>query len=328
MNPVVSDGRTVLDFQKFTFSGHLRTHVYKVLDENIKLGHADYAGYWTLELLCSGLVHSMWQTLFESSAKHINRAAPNLFLYLVQAYEKFAPYESQYSLMAMTDMRNNIPVRQMVCEAAATVALTRKHKLMSLPTIKPEHDFQQVTITENLKAPSSNYVRHLLKEDDPMDLYVSLNEMAYCLRPEARDFTRAIYWMSWILKFASVFKQTNKRPLECSYRPNPYIDQSHGRHVVWIFWDIVQNASRSSPQAGVLNPYIDALYKLHCLRWNPSVMKARCCFLVCACLYICESNTLDIHYPVPQDIIAVKGIVESTPNWIHSIIQTQKTFSP
>ena len=147
MNPVVSDGRTVMDFQKFTFSGHLRTHVYKVLDENIKLGHADYAGYWTLELLCSGLVHSMWQTLFESSAKHINRAAPNVFLYLVQAYEKFAPYEGQYSLMAMTDMRNNIPVRQMVCEAAATVALTRKNKLMSLPTIKPEHDFQQVTIT-------------------------------------------------------------------------------------------------------------------------------------------------------------------------------------
>ena len=327
MNPVVSDGRTVLDFQKFTFSGHLRTHVYKVLDENIKLGHADYAGYWTLELLCSGLVHSMWQTLFESSARHINRAAPNVFLYLVQAYEKFAPYESQYSLMAMTDMRNNIPVRQMVCEAAATVALTRKNKLMSLPTIKPEYDFQQVTITENLKAPSSNYVRHLLKEEDPMDLYVSLNELAYCLRPESRDFTRAIYWISWILKFASAFKHTNKRPLECSFRPNPYIDQSHGRHVVWIFWDIVQNASRSSPQAGVLNPYIDALYKLHCLRWNPSVMKSRCCFLVCACLYICESNTLDIHYPVPQDIIAVKGIVESTPNWIHSIIQTQKTFS-
>ena len=327
MNPVVSDGRTVMDFQKFTFSGHLRTHVYKVLDENIKLGHADYAGYWTLELLCSGLVHSMWQTLFESSAKHINRAAPNVFLYLVQAYEKFAPYEGQYSLMAMTDMRNNIPVRQMVCEAAATVALTRKNKLMSLPTTKPEHDFQQVTITENLKAPSSNYVRHLLKEEDPMDLYVSLNELADCLRPEARDFTRAIYWISWILKFASAFKHTNKRNLECSFRPNPYIDQTHGRHVVWVFWDIVQSASRSSPQAGVLNPYIDALYKLHCLRWNPSVMKARCCFLVCACLYICESNTLDIHYPVPQDIMTVKGIVESTPNWIHSIIQTHKTFS-
>ena len=327
MNVVVSDGRTVLDFQKFTFSGHLRTHVYKVLDENIKLGHADYAGYWTLELLCSGLVHSMWQTLFESSAKHINRAAPNVFLYLVQTYEKFSPYEGQYSLMAMTDMRNNIPVRQIVCEAAATVALTRKNKLASLPTIKPEHDFQHATVTENLKAPSSNYVRHLMKEEDPLDLYVSLNELAYCLRPESRDFTRAIYWISWILKFSSVYKQTKKTPLECAYRPNPYIDQTHGRHVVWVFWDIVQYSVRSSPQVGVLTPYIDALYKLHCLRWTPSVMKARCCFLVCACLFICESNTLDIHYPVPQDIMTVKGIVESVPNWINSIVETQKTFS-
>jgi hypothetical protein len=327
MNVVISDGRTVADFQRFTFSGHLRTHVYKVLEENIKLGHADYAGYWTLELLCSGLVHSMWQTLFESSAKHINRAAPNVFLYLVQAYEKFAPYQDQYSILAMTDMRNNIPVRNMVCEAASTVALTRKNKLPSLPTIKPEHDFQQVTITENLKAPSSNYVRHLIKEEDPLDLYVSLNELAYCLRPESRDFTRAIYWISWILKFSSVYKLTKKVQLDCAYRPNPYIQDANARHVIWMFWDIVQSASRSSPQAGVLAPYIDALYKLHCLRWTPSVLKSRMCFLVCACLFICESNTLDIHYPVPQDIMTVKGIVENIPEWINSIIQTQKTFS-
>jgi hypothetical protein len=53
----VIDSRSVVDFQKFTFSGHLRQHVYKVLNENVKLGHADYACYWALELLCSGLVH-------------------------------------------------------------------------------------------------------------------------------------------------------------------------------------------------------------------------------------------------------------------------------
>ena len=62
----VHDPRNVTDFQKFTFSGHLRTHVYKVLDENVKLGHADYACFWTLELLCSGLTHSFWNTIFLS----------------------------------------------------------------------------------------------------------------------------------------------------------------------------------------------------------------------------------------------------------------------
>ena len=64
----IFDTRTIVDFQKFTFSGHLRTHVYKVLNENIKLGHADYSCYWTLELLSSGLIHSYWNTIFLSTA--------------------------------------------------------------------------------------------------------------------------------------------------------------------------------------------------------------------------------------------------------------------
>jgi hypothetical protein len=168
----VIDSRTVLDFQKFTFSGHLRQHVYKVLNENVKLGHADYACYWALELLCSGLVHSMWQTLFESAALHINRAAPNSFLYLIRMYEKFAPYESQYATMHMTDIRNNIEVRTIICEAAASITLCRKHKLPPLPKIKPEHDFLPLTIQENLKSPSANYGRELTKNDDPLEIYI------------------------------------------------------------------------------------------------------------------------------------------------------------
>lgn len=323
----VLDPRTVVDFQKFTFSGHLRTHVYKVLDENIKLGHGDYACYWTLELLCSGLVHSLWQTLFEASAHHINRAAPNVFLYLVRMYEKFSPYEGQYSLMSMTDMRNNMDVRNLVCEVAASVALLRKNKLPPLPTIKTEHDFQSTTINENLKAPSSTYARIVMKEDDPLDLYIPVNELVYCLRPETRDMNRALYWISWILKFASVYKKTNKKTLDCSYRPNTFISDAHSRNVVWLLWVIIIESSRASPQSGLLAPYIDSLFKLHCLRWAPNVLKNRICFLTTAAMFICESNTLDVHYSVPQNITVVKGLTENIPQWIHSIIQTQKTFS-
>jgi hypothetical protein len=76
----VSDPRTVADFQKTTFCGHPRSHVVKVLLQNVQLGHADYACYWALELLCSGLVHSLWATLFDAAALHINRANPNVFI--------------------------------------------------------------------------------------------------------------------------------------------------------------------------------------------------------------------------------------------------------
>jgi len=323
----IHDQRTVVDFQKFTFSGHLRTHVYKVLDENIKLGHADYSCYWSLELICSGLTHSMWQVLFESAARHINRGAPNAFLYLVRMYEKFSPYESQYNIMNMTDIRNNSDVRELVCEVAASLAFCRKNKLPSLQKIKPEHDFQHITIQENLKSPSAHYGRHLAKKDDPLDIYIPFNELIYCLRPETRDITKALYWVSWILKYASRYKKEQKLDLKCNFRNNLYIEDKHCNHVIWMIWEAVQDTANRSPQAGTLRQYIDCLYKLHCLRWSPALLKPRLCFLVVAIQFICESTTLDIHYSVPHDMSVVQGVVSNIPQWISAIIQTQKTFS-
>jgi hypothetical protein len=86
------------------------------------------------------------------------------------------------------------------------------------------------------------------------------------------------------------------------------------------------DAAKNSPQAGLLEPYIEALFKLHCLRWNPSVLKNRICFLINAIVYICESTTLDIHYKVPHDIMAIKQLTSNIPQWINAILQTQKTF--
>jgi hypothetical protein len=323
----IFDQRTIVDFQKFTFSGHLRSHVYKVLNENIKLGHADYSCYWTLELLCSGIIHSLWQTLFEATAHHINRAAPNAFLHLLRMYEKFAPYEGQYSVMNITDMRNNKDVRVLVCDAAASIALCRKHKLPVLPRIKPDHDFKQITLQENLKSPSANYGRPLIKQDDPVEFYVPFNELVYCLRPESRDSTKAFYWVSWILAYSSIFKKQNKRPVVCGYRHNVFIDDKFCREHIWLLWDAVHDAARSSPQSGTLAPYIDALFKFHCLRWTPGVLKSRMCFLVTAILFVCESTTLDIHYSVPQNIQTVQDVTQNIPQWISAIITTQRTFS-
>jgi len=323
----IYDSRTVLDFQKFTFSGHLRSHVYKVLDENIKLGHADYSCYWSLELICSGLTHSLWQTYFESAAKHINRGAPNVFLYLVRMYEKFATYESQYSVMGMTDIRNNSDVRTLICEVAASLAFCRKNKLPTVPKIKPEHDFQQTTITENLKSPSSNYARHLAKQKDPLELYIPLNELVYSMKTETRDIVKALYWIAWMLKYASKYKKQTKQELVCSPRSNEYVENKFFNHIIWLIWDAVFDAAKTSPQSGLLSQYIDALYKIHCLRWSPSLLKQRLYFLVVAVQYVCESSTLDIHYGVPQNISVVHEVVGNIPQWIQAIIQTQKTFS-
>jgi hypothetical protein len=317
----ITDTRTVLDFQKTTFCGHPRAHVVKVLIQNIQLGHADYACYWALELLASGLTHTLWFALFEAAALHINRANPNVFFYLEKAYEKFVPIESSFSIQNMTNIRNHPDARRMVCEAAATLALCRKNKLPSLPGIKPTHDFEPVTIQESIKAPSTLYGRIALRSHDQLAVQVPVNEFCYCLRQDVRDTTRALYWMSWVYAYAREFKKQSKQSLSFANRSDEFVSITHGHHVAWLFWECIRKQSGASAK-----PYIDILYRMYCLRWSPSDAKPRQPLMTAAVVLVCEGPTLDTT-PVVGDTLAVSTILNGIPAWIDAIIRMQKSFS-
>lgn len=316
----VTDPRTVVDFQKTTFCGHIRSHVTKVLLQNIQLGHADYACYWTLELLCSGLVHTLWMTLFEGAALHVNRAQPNVFLFLESMYEKYAPIESKYALRDMTSIRNNLDVRTLLCQTAAAVAMCRKNKLPSLPTIKPAHDFDPVTIQESLKAPSTLYGKLVLRRDDPMTVVVPINEFVYCLRQDVRDVTRALYWMAWVYAFAREHKKQTKQALVFANRSDEYVSIAHGTHAVWIFWGAIRHQANSTTRR-----YVDALYRMYCLRWMPTDAKARQSLVTAAILLVCEGVTLDTT-PVSAETLAVANVLNGIPAWLDAITRMQKSF--
>lgn len=318
----ISDPRTVIDFQKTTFCGHTRAHVLKVLLQTIQLGHADYACYWSLELLASGLVHTLWMALFEAAALHVNRANPNVFLYLASAYERYAPIEQEYPISAMTAIRNHPDVRRMVCEAATVLAFARKNKLPSLPTIKPAHDFDRVTVQESIQAPSTLYGTLVMRREDPMMMAIPINEFAYCLRQDIRNTTRALYWMAWVYAYAREHKKQTKEPLLCANRGDEYVPTQGGQHLVWMFWDAVRK------QAGAAaRPYIDVLYRMYCLRWTPSDAKSRQPLLTSAIVLVCEGPSIDTT-PVTGSTIAVETVLNGIPGWIDAITRMQKSLPP
>lgn len=317
----ITDTRTVVDFQKNTFCGHIRSDVIKVVSKNIQLGHADYTCYWVLELLCSGLVHTLWMTLFTGAATHINRAQPNIFVYLADTYEKYAPIEGKYSSMEMTKIRNNPDVRRIVCEAAATIALCRKNKLPALPTIKPTHDFDSVTIQETIKAPSAIFGKLVLRREDPASVAVAMNELCYCLRSDVRDVTKSLYWMAWIFAFCREYKKQAKTALLFADRSDEFVSVDYGRHPVWICWDAIKK--QTLPLARL---YIDTLYKIYCLRWSPSDAKSRQALLTTAVLLVCEGQTLDTS-PVANNSLAVANLLGGIPGWIDAIAKTRQSFS-
>lgn len=317
----INDPRTVLDFQKTTFCGHLRSHVVKVLLQNIHLGHADYACYWTLEFLCSGLTRTLWLSFFEAAALHINRANPNVFLFLEKAYETFAPIEASFPIQRMTNIRNHTDARRIVCEVAATLAVCRKNKLPSLPGIKPTHDFDPVTIQESLKAPSTLYGKLALRRDDPMAVAIPINEFCYCLRQDVRDTTRALYWMAWVYAYAREFKKQSKQQLVFANRSDEFVSVSAGHHVAWLFWECVRK--QASP---VARDYIHALYKMYCLHWSPGDAKSRQPLLTAAIVLVCEGITLDTT-PVSSQTLVVSNVLNGIPGWIDAITRMQKSFS-
>jgi hypothetical protein len=317
----ITDARTVVDFQTTTFCGHLRSHVVKVLLQTIQLGHADYACYWSLELLCSGLTHTLWLTLFEAAALHVNRAAPNMVPYLETMYERYAPLEAALPVHRMTELRNNPDVRTIICTVAATLALARKTKLPSLPTLKPAHDFDPVTIQESLKAPSALYGRVVLRRDDPASMAIPINEMCYCLRQDIRDVTRTLYWMSWIHAYARELKKQTKQPLVCANRTDAFVSVAHGTHLIWLLWDCVR--AQASP---LTRSYVNALYRMYCLRWSPSDAKGRQSLLIAAVVITCDGPSLDMTV-VSGDTAAVSSVISGIPGWIDAITRMQKSFS-
>ena len=315
----VQDARTILDFQKATFCGHPRQHVRKVLVQNIGLGNADYACYWSLELLCSGLVHTIWDAMFEAAALSINRAQPNVFLFVAQAYESYVPIENGFASMNMTEIRNHPDARRIICDTVATLALCRKNKLPSLPTIKPKHDFDPLTLQETIKAPSHLFGKVVLRPSDPMTIAIPINEFCYCLRPDVRDSTRALYWISWVLTFCREHKKATKTNLLFANRSDEYVSSDHGTHPIWIFWDAVRKQAVPATK-----PYIETLYKIHSLRWSPSD-KSRQCLLIAAVLLTCES-TLDTS-PVMGGTQPVQTVLAGMPGWINAILQMRQSLS-
>lgn len=315
------DNRTVVDFQKTTFCGHPRAHVIKVLLQNIQLGHADYACYWTLELLCSGLVHTLWLAFFEAAALHVNRAQPAVFTFLASTYERYAPLEHGFRMVEMTNIRNHPDVRRIVCEAAATLSMCRKNKLPGLPTIKPNHDFDPTTIHEIMKAPSTLYGKLVLRKDDPLAVAVPVNEFCYCLRADVRDVGRALYWMSWVFAFCREHKKQTKMVPVFANRTDEFVSVAHGSHPVWIFWEAVRK--QVNPHS---RPYVDAIYKMYCLRWGPGDAKSRQSLLLAAVVIVCEGTTVDTT-PVTSQTLAVSNVVDGIPTWIDAIVRMQKSFS-
>jgi hypothetical protein len=151
-------------------------------------------------------------------------------------------------------------------------------------------------MTERLKAPNVSFIAPVFKDDDPKELFIPMNELAYNLSAERRNTLFACYWIEWILEFETLCKKRKERCV-CMRRPFVNVETKFARDLVWMIWDVIFHSPGSE------NPFINHLlqscFKLFSLHYTNGCGKKRRYTLYYA-VSLC-ADTVDSNIPLVND---------------------------
>jgi hypothetical protein len=283
---VISDKRTIDQFRTTTFSKYQRSAVKKELLQSLIQSKIEPSMYWLIELLCSGHVTDIWETILFFYAKHIHVSNPKLPFYIES---RFTIFKQCIETSDELSIRNNEIVRKLFAEIIIILCVSNKHHSYEIIKFNTS-DFNLLT-TDRLKAPSVTFIENIFKRDDPKPLFVPLNELSYQLF--SKHTIDACYWIEWILEYTSKKKCVAQERTLCA---------KHSADSIWIVWEVFLH--HSSKLHETIQKIMKSVLSLFCIRYTPACNERRRFLLYYAISLCCESISLTI------PIIEQKHVIE------------------
>lgn len=261
------DARRLKDFKQQSFGGYSKLQVLTSFDKAIREEKYDHALYWCFQLLCSGCTEIVWDKLLNIAAKTINLLNPTLPTFLLNRTREFNKIVAQprYKGEAALTLRNNSDIRIMLAEFTIICAISRRSKLDTLPGIKKQ-DFMVDAFKSRLEAKDTNLSEEYMKENDPSEIRIAANELAYNLFH--KNLSKALYWLAWIVEWAKLNTKKYGK-FEIGIRPQADIDAKFYRFWCWLPWSIIIGLSRKTHDASIMTE-INALWDLYKLDFGAS----------------------------------------------------------
>ena len=266
---VIQTTRSTKELAKVTVSGYNKTDVLQRLVERLRLNDIDQSNHWAAELVCSNHVNILFGKLVAFMAQEVNIQNPKLPGVALSHLLRYRRLNLDGS------GRNCQEVRNMVAELTCVLALSPK-KVVKFPKIS-ELDFEVDYIKSRVMSTSTDLVDEVLRNGDPGDLVVPLNELAtqimlvrkysgdrFTLLTREETSVNPYYWLAWFLEWEKNMSSKKMKDLElkCAPRSNKLYDAKFATDCVWAAWDLFESIANKIGDANV-QQQMSALYELY-----------------------------------------------------------------
>ena len=300
MEIIIHDKRPDKDFNSTTFSNFKKSDVLKTFVESMNNYDATNSLSWCVELLCSGRLKDIWDCFLLTMGKHVRSGNPKLPMYIASRFEKFKEIISIGYGEIEIETRNSQDMRNLLCEITLVLCFSPKKPSLEMLKVKKATDFALDTLGSNLKADNMEYCKKVMREEDPSEILLAVNEFAYHF--QKKNILQCCYWIDWMIDFDALCRK-QKKPIVIMDRDFITTQDKFKGDPVWLFWELLLNKTGDANKAKIVRSLLD----LFCLKYNFSQKRKRRHLLYLAVeLY---TETVNMNQPIVHQGEKIKTIM-------------------